>query len=310
MKKQKIIAITGSTASGKSDLAVLLAKNINGEIISADSRLIYSYFNIAAAKPSEEEKQGIPHHMMSIIDPVQEYSAAEFSEKASSIIKDIAKKHKVPIVAGGTGLYFRLLLENYAPPKVAPNKELRQQLEKETVENLYKKLIKLDKTSAEKIHANNKVKIIRALEVCLTLNKPMSLSQGKKDSEYDVLWIGLSSANREFLYKRIEQRVDIMVEKGLAEEAKALYKKYGGLNILKNTIGYKELIPYFDKQCTLEEAVKEIKQNTRRYAKRQLSWFRANPKINWFDIEKQDINSISEDIQKLWINFLESENCL
>lgn len=310
MKKQKIIAITGSTASGKSDLAVLLAKNINGEIISADSRLIYRYFNIAAAKPSEEEKQGIPHHMMSIIDPVQEYSAAEFSEKASSIIKDIAKKHKVPIVAGGTGLYFRLLLENYAPPKVAPNKELRQQLEKETVENLYKKLIKLDKTSAEKIHANNKVKIIRALEVCLTLNKPMSLSQGKKDSEYDVLWIGLSSANREFLYKRIEQRVDIMVEKGLAEEAKALYKKYGGLNILKNTIGYKELIPYFDKQCTLEEAVKEIKQNTRRYAKRQLSWFRANPKINWFDIEKQDINSISEDIQKLWINFLESENCL
>lgn len=296
----------GPSASGKTKLAIDLAVSFCGEIISADSRQLYSRMDIATAKPSFEERGGISHHLFDIKNPDEEYSVAEFASEAASIIQELSVKNKIPIVVGGTGLYFRILLENFAPPKVAPNKELRDELELKTTEELYKELRDFDPVIAEKIHFNNKVKIIRALEVCKTLNKPMSEAQGVKESDYDVLWIGLNAQNRQFLYDRADLRVDKMMEDGLLEEFKSLFDDYGKLSIFDSTIGYQELLPYIENQCTLDDAVSQIKQNTRRYVKRQLSWFRANKSINWLYIDEQSNLDILDTAKNLVSKFLES----
>jgi tRNA dimethylallyltransferase len=202
----------------------------------------------------------------------------------------------LPILAGGTGLYFRVLLQDFDLPRVAPNIELRKELETKTNEELYNQLLKLDYDIAQKIHFNNKVKIIRALEVCITLGIPMSKAQKKKTSEFQTLWFGLNSKNREFLYNRINKRVEIMFEQGLEDEAKKLFDKYGENKILLSTIGYQELYPYLKKEIDLSTAKELLKQNTRRYAKRQISWFNANKNIKWFDIEQETFESIFENI--------------
>lgn len=271
----------GPTASGKTNLAIQKALNNNGEIISADSRLVYKGFDIASAKPTKEEMQGIKHYLIDIVEPEVNYSVANFYDDAKVAIEHILKKSKTPIIVGGTGLYFRILLEDFDPPRVEANYELRKELEEKKSEELHKILKKLDPITAEKIHFNNKVKIIRALEIAKTLDKPMSEAAGKKELEYDVEWIGLNFKNREDLYERINKRVDIMVEMGLVEETKTLLKKHGRINNFINTIGYQEILEYLDKKITLEEAISQIKQNTRRYAKRQLTWFRRNKEINW-----------------------------
>lgn len=271
----------GPTASGKTSLAIQIAKTINGEIISADSRLVYKGFDIAAAKPTLEERQGIEHHLIDIVEPEVDYSVANFCDDAKVAIKKIRQKGKTPIIVGGTGLYFRILLEDFAPPRVAPNYELRQELEQLESEKLFEMLKEIDPESAEKIHFNNKVKIIRALEVCKTLGKPHSEMAGKKEPEFDVEWIGLNPADRAVLYERINQRVDEMVKLGLVEETKKLLEKHGRINNFVNTIGYQEILEYLDGLCTLDEAISNIKQNSRRYAKRQLTWFRRNKLIKW-----------------------------
>lgn len=309
-KKHKILAIVGPSASGKSSLSVKLAKKLNGEIISADSRLIYKELDIATAKPTFDEMSGVKHHLIDIKEPIEDYSVSDFLDDAKKTIEKIVSLGQIPIVAGGTGLYFRILLENYDLPRVAPNQELREELEKKSSENLYQMLLELDSKIAEKIHSNNRVKIIRAIEVCKSLNIPMSEAQGKKEPEYEVLWIGLTSSDRQFLYDRIDLRVEQMINNGLIEEAKRLFDKYSDLAILKNTIGYQELESYFSNLSSLEEAVEKIKQNTRRYAKRQLSWFRSNKNINWFNIDEQNEEVISQLIEQKWTNFLETENCL
>ena len=271
----------GPTASGKSSLAIQLAKTNNGEIISADSRLVYKGFDIASAKPPIKERQGIEHYLIDVVEPEVDYSVANFCEDAKIAIKKIIAKGKTPIIAGGTGLYFRILLEDFAPPKVAPDYELRAELEKLDTEKLHEMLKDLDPVSAEKIHFNNKVKIIRALEVCKTLDKPHSEAAGKKEPEFDVEWIGLNPLDRAVLYERINQRVDEMIEAGIVEETKNLLEKHGRISNFVNTIGYQEILEYLDGNVTLEEAILNIKQNTRRYAKRQLTWFRRNKLINW-----------------------------
>lgn len=291
-KTKKIIAIVGPTASGKTSLAVELAKKIKTEIISADSRQIFKEFNIATAKPSIEEMQGIKHYLMDFINPTEEFTVADFKDQATIIIDNLTKQGKTPIVVGGTGLYFRILLENFDLPRVAPNKELREELHKieneKGVEALYKMLTELDPLLAEKIHPNNSVKIVRALEVCKTLGIPMSQAQRVKETpDYEVTWIGLGHLNgedRELLYSRTDKRVDIMLEQGIETEAKALFEKYGHIQSLEKTIGYQEFLEYFKGQKTKEEAIAQIKQNTRRYAKRQLTWFRRNENIHWLDI--------------------------
>lgn len=302
-RKHKLIAIVGPSATGKSNLAVQLAHKIHGEIISADSRLVYREFNIATAKPDIREQQGIKHHLVDVINPDEEYTVANFADDAKAAIEAIVEKKKIPIVAGGTGLYFRILLENFDLPRVAPNKELREKLEKQSEEELYSMLESLDSEIAQKIHKNNKVKMIRAIEVAQTLNTPMSLAQKTKDNEYDVLWIGLNAKNRDFVYERINLRVEKMFIDGLWDEARRLFNKYSNLDLLMNTIGYQELKPHFDGLITLEEAKKNIKQNTRRYAKRQLSWFRANKQINWFNIDEMQNEEIVNGVLKLWNAF-------
>lgn len=292
--KKTVIAVVGPTASGKTSLSIELAKKLDTEIISADSRQIYKEFDIATAKPSKEEMQGIKHHLMDFVEPVCEFTVADFAEEAEAVMEKLFENGKIPIVAGGTGLYFRILLENYDMPKVAPNKELREELHKleqaQGVEALYNMLKEVDPVLASGMHPNNTVKIVRALEVCKTLNMPMSQAQKKKEPKYDVKWFGLGHLNgedRQFLYERTDKRVDLMIAQGLEKEAKKLYEKYGKITSLEKTIGYQEFIEYFENNITYDECVEKIKQNTRRYAKRQLTWFRKNEEIEWLDIRNQ-----------------------
>lgn len=303
--KNTVIAIVGPTASGKSALAVEVAKYLESEIISADSRQIFKEFNIATAKPSIEEMQGIKHYLIDEIEPVEEFTVADFADRASKIMNNLFEQDKIPVVVGGTGLYFRILLENYDMPRVAPNKELREELHKvekeQGVDVLYKMLQDLDPVLAEKMHPNNTVKIIRALEVCKSLNMPMSQAQKKKEPLYDVKWFGLGHMNgedRQYLYDRTDKRVDIMLEQGLEKEAKTLFEKYGKISSLMNTIGYQEFIEYFEGSLSYEEAVEKIKQNTRRYAKRQLTWFRKNSDIEWLEIKNKTTSDIFEELKQ------------
>ena len=271
----------GPTASGKTSKSINLAKTNNGEIISADSRLVYKGFDIAAAKPTLEERQGIKHHLIDVVEPEVDYSVANFLDDARVAIDEISQRGKTPIVVGGTGLYFRILLEDFDLPRIPPDYELRAELEKIESCDLHKMLIDLDPVGAEKIHFNNKVKLIRALEVCKLMNAPHSQVAGKKELEYDVEWIGLNPEDRVVLYKRIDDRVDVMVKSGLVEETKSLLEKHGRIINFVNTIGYQEILEYMDGKISFEDAILNIKQNSRRYAKRQLTWFRRNKEINW-----------------------------
>lgn len=273
----------GPTASGKSSLAIKIAKTINGEIISADSRLVYKGFDIAAAKPTFEERQGIEHHLIDVVEPEVDYSAANFVDDAKIAIQKIHQKDKRVIIVGGTGLYFRLLLEDFDMPRVEPDYELRAELEGLSALKLHEILKEMDSVSAEKIHFNNKVKLIRAIEVCKTLAIPHSEAAGKKEPEFDVIWLGLNPPDRADLYERINRRVDEMAANGLVEETKALLAKHGRIPNFTKTIGYQEILDYLDNKILLEEAISNIKQNTRHYAKRQLTWFRRNKLIEWID---------------------------
>lgn len=279
--KKKVIAVVGPTASGKTAFAVELANKINGEIISADSRLVYRGFDIGTAKPTKAEMQEIPHYMIDIVEPECDYTAALYAREASKIIDSIISRGKTPIVAGGTGLYFRLLLENYVMPEVEPNYDLRKELEKYSSEDLHNMLSGLDAESAAKIYSTDKKKLIRALEIVKTLEKPISEVRGVSDeSDYEVEWIGLNFP-REELYDRINRRVDVMIDMGLVEETKNLLKKHGNISNIINTIGYREITKYLNAKMSLEEAKNLLKQNTRNYAKRQLTWFRKNSAIKW-----------------------------
>lgn len=258
-----------------------MAKTHNGEIISADSRLIYKGFDIASAKPTMEERQGIEHYLIDIVEPEVDYSVANFVDDAKIIIEKIIQKGKTPIIVGGTGLYFRILLEDFDMPRVEPNYQLRSKLEELEPEVLHAMLNELDPVSAEKIHFNNKVKIIRAIEVCKTLSQPMSVVAGKKEPEFDVQWLGLNFKDRAVLYERINNRVGQMLGLGLVEETKTLLEKHGRITNFVNTIGYQEILQYLDGELSLDEALCNMKQNTRKYAKRQLTWFRRNSLIEW-----------------------------
>ena len=281
MKKNKVVAVVGATASGKTAYAVELAKQINGEIISADSRLVYKGMNIGTAKPALDEMQGIPHYMIDIVEPDINYSAGLYAKEAKKHVNDILSRGKIPIVAGGTGLYFRILLENYDLPDVEPDYKLREELAKLSFDELYGMLAKLDKNAVTKIERNDKKKIIRYIEIVKLTGLPISKACGKNDNnEFDIEWIGLNFP-REELYERINKRVDLMIEQGLVEETKYLLKKYGRIPNIVDTIGYKEIISYLDGELTLDEAKDKLKQNTRNYAKRQLTWFRKNENINW-----------------------------
>jgi len=304
--KPEIIAIVGSTASGKTNIAIEVAKKINGEIVSADSRLVYTDFNIGTAKPLEKEMCGIPHHMIDIISPLSTYAAGKYKKEADEKIKKILNINKIPIIAGGTGFYIKALLQGLNIPDIEPDEAFRQEMtdfaERFGWQGIYKKLEQDDPEMAKKLYPQDVFRIIRALEVQKITGQKMSEIQTISEPEYDVLYIGLNSENRNFLYDRINQRVLLMIEQGLITEVECLIKKYGKTLSLLKTLGYREICEYLDELCTLEQAIANIQQNTRNFAKRQLTWFRANKNINWFFIDKMDndmiINKIVEKYHK------------
>lgn len=279
-RKNKVIAVVGATASGKTRYAVELAKEINGEIISADSRLVYRGLNIGTAKPTVEEMQGIPHYMIDIAEPEFNYSAGLYAKQAKAHIYDILSKGKIPVIAGGTGLYFRILLENYDLPDAEPDYNLRKELSELSYDELFSMLSELDLEAANSVEKNDRKKLIRYIEIVKQAGCPLSKARGLKECEFDVEWIGLNFP-REELYDRINKRVDLMIELGLVEETKYLLKKHGRIPNITDTIGYKEIIAHLDGILTLDEAKDKLKQNTRNYAKRQLTWFRKNENIKW-----------------------------
>lgn len=310
MEKIKIIAVVGPTASGKTSLAVNLAKKFDGEVISADSMQIYKGMDIATAKPDEEEMSGIPHHLISIISPDEEFSVSRFCELAGKSVKDIVSRGKVPVLAGGTGLYVDNFLGNTTFLENTKNDEIRKELndrvKTEGTESLYSELKEKDPSAAEKIHPNNAVKIIRALEIFYSSGKTLT-NQNElshlNESPYESLIIGLNATDREFLYDRINRRVDIMVDMGLLEETKKFYETETASTACQ-AIGYKEMKPYLDGLISLDEAKDNLKQATRRYAKRQLTWFRRNEKINWLNIDGFTPDELVNEAEKLVKEFL------
>lgn len=310
-KNNKIVAIVGPTGIGKTKSAINFASFVNehgekfgnyksSEIICCDSRQIYLEMDIVTAKPTKFESEQIPHHLYNFISPtVKDYSVAVYVKEAQTRIDELLKADILPLIVGGTGLYFKSLLGEFDIPKVAPNFILREELNTKTNEELHDILKIKDPILAEKIHPNNKNKIIRALEVIETLKIPMSQAQKKKNSPYDVVWIGLDAKDRNFLYERINNRCDKMLKDGLLDELKLLLKKYGNLELFSATIGYKEFLPYLDGEISYEEAVSKFKQHTRNYAKRQLSWFRTDKNINWFFVDEMGENEILDGIIKL-----------
>lgn len=275
-----VIAIVGATASGKTAYSIELAKKIDGEIISADSRLVYKGFDIGTAKPEITERENIPHHLIDIVEPEFDYSAGLYKQQAKEKIIEIFKKGKTPIIVGGTGLYLNILLKNYDLPQISPNKEFRNKLSTLESQELYELLKTQDIESAETINQNDRKKIIRALEIIKETGKPLSSTRGIKEPEFNVKWIG-RNFDRETLYKRIDDRVDIMIDKGLIKETQNLLTKHGRIPNLINTIGYREILGYIDNKYSLEDAKELLKKNTRNYAKRQLTWFRKNENIEW-----------------------------
>lgn len=286
MEKLRMLAVVGPTASGKTALAVELAKALNGEVVSADSMQVYREMDIATAKPTPEEMQGVPHHLIGYVGMEEPYSLARYVSDARQALAEVAARGKVPILAGGTGLYIDTLLENRDLGEAGENETLREELRALAREKgngyLLELLRKEDPETAETLHENNLVRVIRALEVCRTSGMTMSELQRRSrepDSPYDCCRIGIAYRDRQVLYDRINLRVDRMVEAGLCDEARAFFA--AEQQTAAQAIGYKELKPWLDGECSLEEAVDKLKQATRHYAKRQLTWFRKDPRIHW-----------------------------
>lgn len=286
--KIPLIVVLGPTASGKTALSLSIAKKVNGEIISADSRQLYKGMEISTDVISKKDQKGIEHHLMGIVAPDKSLSLAEYKDLATQKITDIYKRKKVPILVGGTGLYISAITESYEVPRVPPNEKLREKLyklaEKYGKEYVHKKLKKLDPIAAKKIHPNNLRYVIRAIEINLATSK--NKKDKKIKSPYEVLMIGINWP-REKLYERINQRVDNQIKRGLVKEVKKLLaKKYKEDLPAMSSLGVKEIVPYIKGKMTLEEAVEILKKNTRNYAKRQMTWFRRYKKIVWLEPEK------------------------
>lgn len=290
--KQRVLAVVGPTASGKTRLGVELCRHFGGEVVSADSMQIYKGLDIASAKPTPDEMQGIPHHLIGVLDMDVTFSVADYVALAGECIRDIGSRGKLPVVVGGTGLYVDSLLGNVHFSEGGSDEEYRAQLyafaEKEGNEALYARLLGTDPEAAASIHPNNVVRVVRAIEVQHVTGRKLSeLKEESRfgESPYEPLIIGINFEDRAELYARIDKRVDIMAEQGLVEEARELMER-GGMATSANAIGYKELLPYFEGTAALGECIDRIKQGSRRYAKRQLTWLRRNTDIRWLTVAK------------------------
>jgi tRNA dimethylallyltransferase len=304
-RKNPLVAVVGPTATGKSDLAIYLAREFDGEVINADSRQVYRYMDIGTAKLSREELALVPHHLIDIINPDDDFSLAQYREMAIGIITDIHERGKLPILAGGSGQYVRALLEGWEVPKVGPDPELRQRLEEKAAEGradeLYHELEEVDPEAARTIDPRNLRRVIRALEVSYRTGKPFSQLRTKQTPAYDALIIGLTTDRKE-LYRRIDLRVDSMIENGLVDEVKKLKKMGYGSDIpAMSGIGYKQIMMYLDGEISLDSAVRQIKTETHRLVRRQYNWFSlSDERIKWLDIQ----DDFKEEARELVAEFL------
>ena len=313
-KKIPLIAVIGPTASGKTGLAVEIAKKFGGEVVSADSMQIYSELTVGTAKPTEKEMEGVPHHLIGHKSIDEEYSVVDYVEEAKNAIADIFSRGKLPVLCGGTGLYVDSLLSNTEFSEIKSDPDVRKKLydfaEENGNEALFEKLKEIDPETAAKTHANNLIRVVRAMEVYEVTGKTMSEHQ--KDSHpipsiYDVCYIGTNFSDRDKLYARIEQRIDEMLEEGVEEEARFLFE-HNGTCTAAQAIGYKEFYPYFRGKMSREEAISVLKKETRHYAKRQITWFRRNDKINWlFRDEFSEKKDLSDPAFEIIERFLEKK---
>jgi tRNA dimethylallyltransferase len=292
----KGIVILGPTAVGKTSLSIRLAKALETEIISADSAQVYKGMDIGTAKVDEVEAEGIVHHLIDIVEPIKKYNVGEYQREVNGILEGFEERGKTPILVGGTGLYINSVTNGLAElPESDP--KLRLELDSKSAEDLYKELESIDPQAASEIHPNNKRRVSRAVEVFHLTGEKFSVigKRNIKRNNFDFIKIGLER-DREHLYSRINLRVDLMMKGGLLEEVKELYTIYGDDIRRINIIGYSEVIDYLKGEITLEEAIDQIKQNSRRYAKRQFTWFKNDPDVIWFDVEKQSEDEILDSI--------------
>lgn len=288
--KPKVIVIVGPTASGKTALSIELAKKIDGEIISCDSMQIYKDMNIGSAKPTIEEMQGIKHYMLDIAEPTERFSVAEYKKRSEEAIDEILQKGKVPIIVGGTGLYANSLIYNIEYNEIMPDEEYRKNLMKiaeteDGLATLYEKARSIDPVAMEKISSNDKKRIIRVLEIKHSTGKnktELELESRKNEVKYEYKVFAINMP-REILYDRINKRVDIMIENGLIDEVENIIEKYKEFPTAMQAIGYKEIVMYLKGELTKQEAIEKIKQESRRYAKRQITWFKKIEDIKWID---------------------------
>ena len=305
MQKNKVIVICGPTASGKTALSIELAKKINGEIVSCDSMQIYEDMNIGTAKPTLEEMQGIKHYLIGYVSPEKRYSVADYKKDAKKAIKEIIEKGKNPIVVGGTGLYIDSLIYEIEYQDIKLDEEYRKKLEEEVqekgLETLYEKAKQIDAKAIEKISPTDKKRILRVLEIYHATGKTKTeqeIESRKKEVEYDYKVFALNW-DREKLYERINKRVDIMFEQGLIQEVKNILNKYSKFPTAMQGLGYKEVVDYLNGIYTKEEMIEKIKMETRRYAKRQLTWFRKNKQTIWLNAEDGTQKNIEIIIRSL-----------
>lgn len=291
-EKPKVIVICGPTASGKTALSIELAKKINGEIVSADSMQIYKDMDIGTAKPSIEEMQYIKHYLLDFVSPDERYSVAQYKKDAKNAIKEIIAKGKTPIIVGGTGLYVDSLIYEIEYNDIELDENYRKELEYlidiKVLEELYKKAVEIDPVAMEKISQNDKKRIMRILEIYKATGKTKTeqeIESRKNPVEYDYKVFAINW-DREKLYQRINKRVDIMVEQGLIKEVENIVKKYNKFPTAMQGLGYKEIVQYIEGNCTKDEMIEKIKMETRRYAKRQLTWFRKNKQTIWLERRK------------------------
>ena len=283
-----IICIAGPTASGKTALAVALAKELNGEVVSCDSMQVYKRMDIGTAKPTLEEMQGIPHHMIDVAEPWEDFSVSRYCEMAAPIVDDILSREKTAVIAGGTGLYMDSLIRGnaFAPfPATGVRERLEAQADTEGMEAMLSRLRSVDPDAAQRLHLSDRKRILRALEVYLETGETITEHNRKTQTvppRYSPIWLGLDFAQRSELYHRIDLRVSLMLEQGLVEEIRGLLAD--GIPekaTAMQAIGYKEFVDALDGRCTIEEAADQVRQSSRRYAKRQLTWFRRNKAIHW-----------------------------
>ena len=287
--KEKVLVILGPTATGKSHCAIEIAKKFNGEIISGDSMLVYREMNIGTAKPSAEELAAVPHHLVDILPPEASFSVVDFKEQAQRLITEINARGHLPIIAGGTGLYIKALLEDYAFNSVSENSELREQLTREAelqgAEALHARLAALDAAAAERIHPNNVRRVVRALEAALSGEQVNQY--GASESPYDALVVGLEM-ERSALYARINKRVDIMLAQGLEQEVRSLLERGISPDCQSmQSIGYRQMVWYLSGAMDYEQAVEKLKQATRNFAKRQITWYKKMPYIKWLALDAE-----------------------